>query len=509
MKQLSMIIIFAVLTVALRMTPGLIAAETESTVPAKPNIIYILVDDLGYGDVHALNPAHSKIPTPNMDRLVAQGMAFTDAHATSSMCTPSRYSILTGRYNWRSRLQSGVLNHYGASLIAKDLITAPALLKQQGYTTACIGKWHLGWQWPENAAKTLTASQTLAEGPTTRGFDYYFGQDTPSVAPYCFIENDHIIGELSEQMPSGYQHNRPGAMVKGWTSEALLPTLTDRAVRYIREQSPHKTPFFLYFPLSSIHYPIAPTAEWRGKSGLGDMADFLMQTDAEIGRVLDALEKSGAADNTLVILSSDNGRDPTVDWHKNLKQGHLPSGPFRGCKTTIWDGGHRLPFIARWPAVITPGTHCGQLVSEMDFMATCADILGVKLPDNAGVDSVSLLPLLRGDDKPVRTTLVHHSHSGKFAIREGKWKLVLCPGSGGWAKPAEPSDAVARKKNLPDIQLYDMSADKAEQQNLQAKHPEIVARLIQKLEKIVADGRSTPGPEQKNDVPVDIFKRGK
>lgn len=474
-----------------------------------PNIVYILFDDLGYGDVHCLNPEHSKIATPNMDRLAAQGMVFTDAHATSSLCTPSRYSILTGRYNWRSRLQDGVLDAYGETLIAKDLLTVPALLKQNGYATACIGKWHLGWRWPKGAVTKLRAADTLADGPTTRGFDYYFGQDTPSLAPYCFIENDHILGTLSEQMPAGYQGNRPGAMVKGWKSEELLPTLTDRAIRYIEEQSKQKAPFFLYFPLSSIHFPIAPTKEWQGKSGLGAMADFIMETDAEIGRVLDALEKNGVAGNTLVILSSDNGRDPAVDWENHVAHGHFPSGPFRGCKSTIWDGGHRLPFIARWPGVVKPGTRCGQLVCEMDLMATCADILNAKLPENAGVDSVSLLPLLRGADKPVRASLVHHSSFGKFAIREGKWKLELCPGSGGWSLVAPPTDDMAHKEKLPALQLYDMSVDEGEKKNLHAQHPEIVKRLTGKLKQIIADGRSTPGTKQKNDVPVDIFKKEK
>jgi arylsulfatase A len=483
------------------------AVEPEQSSAKRPNIVYILVDDMGYGDVHCLNPEHSKVATPNMDRLAAQGMIFTDAHATSAMCTPSRYSILTGRYNWRSRLQSGVLGPYDQPLIDRSLLTVPDLLKQNGYATACIGKWHLGWQWPKNAAKKLTAADTLAQGPTTRGFDYYFGQDTPSIPPFCFIQNDHILGDLSEQMPAGYQHNRPGAMAKGWKSEDLLPTLTDHAVSYIHDRAKQKMPFFLYFPLSSIHYPIAPTKEWQGKSGIDGMADFIMETDAEIGRVLAALDKDGLADNTLVVLSSDNGHDPTVDWDDLIKHGHFPSGPYRGCKSTIWDGGHRIPFIARWPGVINPGTHCGQLACEMDLMATCADMLGAKLPENAGVDSVSLLPLLRGGEQPVRASLVHHSSSGKFAIRAGNWKLELCPGSGGWASVASPTDAAALKEKLPSVQLYDVSNDEGERKNLQAQHPEIVAQLTSALKKIVAEGRSTPGPIQKNDVPVDIFKK--
>jgi len=492
-------------TLLLSPLAALHAADAPSPT-GKPNIVYILCDDLGYGDVHCLNPQRGKIPTPNIDRLASGGMIFTDAHGSSAVCTPSRYGILTGRYNWRSRLQSGVLGPYGESLIAKDRLTVPELLKRNGYATACIGKWHLGWEWPRRG-KEMDWSQPIKEGPTTRGFDYYFGTDVPNYPPYCFIENDRTVGIPSVPLPKHLLGNnmasKRGPSLPGWKLEAILPTLADKAGGWIGEQAKASHPFFLYLPLTSPHTPLAVTEEWRGKSGLNRYADYVMETDAMIGRVLEAIDKSGAAGNTLVILASDNGCAPYIGVNDLEAKGHYPSGEFRGYKADAWDGGHHIPCIASWPGTIKPGTRCGQLVCLNDLMATCAEMLGVKLPDNAGEDSVSILPLLHGEDRVVRETLVHHSIQGKFAIREGNWKLLLCGGSGGWGSP---NDAAAHKQGLPAVQLYDMSIDIGEKKNLQKEHPEIVAKLTKLLEKYVAEGRSTPGKPQKNDVPVNIHK---
>ena len=469
----------------------------------KPNIIYILADDLGYGDVHCLNPQRGKIPTPNLDKLAAQGMVFTDAHGSSSVCTPSRYSILTGRYNWRSHLQKGVLGPCGSPLIGPKRPTVAGFLKQQGYATACIGKWHLGWNWPKKG-NAMDFTQPIKGGPTAVGFDYYFGVDVPNYPPYCFIENDHTIGIPSEPLPKEllvkekHLASQPGLALPGWKLEAILPTITDHACGYITQEAKTGQPFFLYFPLTSPHTPLAVTPEWEGKSGLNLYADFVMETDAMVGRVLEALEKSGVANNTLVIFSSDNGCAPYIGVADLEKKGHYPSAQFRGYKSDAWDGGHRIPFIVRWPGIIKPGTSCGQTVCQMDLMATCADVLGATLPDNAAVDSVSLLSAFKGAEGPVRETLVHHSINGNFAIREGKWKLVLCPGSGGWSKGAPTPKGP--------VQLYDMTDDEGEKKNLQAEHPEIVKHLTDKLKQIVADGRSTPGPKQSNDTAVKIFK---
>ena len=473
----------------------------------KPNIVFILADDLGYGDVHCLNPARGKIATPNMDKLAVQGMIFTDAHSTSAVCTPSRYSILTGRYNWRSTLQSGVLQGFSPPLIPKNRLTVAAMLKQQGYDTACIGKWHLGMTMP----RPLTEGK-IKDGPITRGFDHYFGISASlDMPPYAFIANDHFT-----EAPTATKElylGREGPAAPGFEAADVLPTLARKACEWVQQ---HKDqPFFLYLPLNSPHTPLNPTPDWLGKSGLGTYADFVMETDWAVGEVLRALDDAGVAHNTLVILTSDNGCAPYVGTstqvdpmkHKggDVKEletrGHFPSADRRGYKSDAWDGGHRIPFIVRWPARVAPGTRCGQLVCQVDFMATCAELTAFNLPPNAAEDSVSLLPLLLGGRKPVREMAVHHSISGRFAVREGKWKLVLCPGSGGWSDRFSPLPA-----NPPPLQLYDMAQDPGERENLQDQHPEIVRRLTAKLQQIVTAGRSTPGPKQTNDAPVEIRK---
>jgi arylsulfatase A len=485
------------------------AAWGAPAVPRRPNIVFILTDDLGYGDVHCLGRARSKIPTPCIDRLAAQGMTFTEAHGSSAVCTPSRYGILTGRYNWRSPLQQGVLGQYATPLIAKNRLTMPALLKQRGYTSACIGKWHLGWTWPRQG-KSFDWTRPIADGPATRGFDYYFGTDVPNYPPYCFIENDRTVGIPSVPLPKRLfapnMASHPGPSLPGWSLEAILPTLTDKACDFVCRQAKTGKPFFLYFPLTSPHTPLAVAPQWQGKSGLGRYADFVMETDAMVGRVLTAVEQSGIADNTLVIFTSDNGCAPYIGAAQLEAAGHFPSEQRRGYKADAWDGGHRIPLLVRWPAVVKAGGQCQHLVCLNDFFATGAEIAGASFPDSAGEDSISLLSLLQGENHPTRQTLVHHSIHGKFAIRDGKWKLLLCPGSGGWATP---HDDDARRQHLPAVQLYDVTADVGEQHNLATEHPEVVVRLTAQLEKIVADGRSTPGKPQKNDVPVDIFKKAK
>jgi arylsulfatase A-like enzyme len=459
-------------------------------------------------------------------------MRFTDAHSSSGVCSPSRYTLLTGRYHWRTRLQSGIVGVLGEPLIAPDRLTVARLLKQQGYHTACVGKWHLGWDWPiatnegplfrlksgqsvvaatdeQKAAWRAVFSQAIPGGPTARGFDEYFGTDVPNWPPYCFIENDHTVGIPSELLPAALLKNNQaslqGPALPGWKLEPILPSLASRAGEYIRRCAAAKEPFFLYLPLTSPHTPLALNEPWKGKSGLNAYADFVMETDAAVGRVLEALEKSGVKDNTLVVFTSDNGCAPYIGVPELEAKGHFPSGPFRGYKADAWEGGHRVPFIMRWPGVVNPGSHCGQTVCQVDLMATFSEVVGSRLPDNAGQDSVSLLPLLRGRGQPIHEAVVHHSAAGRFAIRSGKWKLLLCPGSGGPFVRAD-SDPEALKRGLPPIQLYDLEADPGEKINLESRHPEVVERLTKLLERLVADGRSTPGRPQKNDVPIDIRK---
>lgn len=512
----------------------------------KPNIVFFFVDDMGYGDASCLNP-DGKIKTPNIDRLASEGMKFTDAHSSSAVCSPSRYSVLTGRYNWRSTLQKGIVGVYGDSLIAEDRLTVPGFLKKHDYHSACIGKWHLGQSWDfevteENFKpgkpswedgclqdKDLEATSEQQElwqdvfsrktkgGPTNRGFDYYYGVDVPNWPPYCFIENDRTVGIpsefLSERLMGHNLASHRGPSMPYWNFEQLLPTWAKKASAYIKERSENDEPFFLYLATTSPHTPLSVNKEFIGKSGLNNMyADLVIETDDVFGRVLDSLEKYGVADNTLVMFASDNGcahyagtfADGPGNFEKAMEpQGHFSSGPYRGYKSDAWDGGHRIPCIARWPGVIESGSECGELVCLSDLMATCAEIVGEKLPDNAGEDSVSMIPLFKNPEAKIREHVIHHSISGKFAIRDKQWKLVLCPGSGGWTLPI---DREAAAEGLPLVQLYDMQNDPGETNNLHTEHPERVKGMLALLKKLVEDGRSTPGGKQSNDVPVDIWK---
>lgn len=465
----------------------------------KPNIVYILADDFGYGDVQCLNPKRGKIATPHLDKLASQGMTFTDAHSGSSVCTPTRYGLLTGRYAWRTRLQAGVLDGGNDEpLIAADRITVAGLLKAQGYSTACIGKWHLGFQSKSTTTKSdkkkgmgnagLPLGAEIIGGPVTRGFDHFWGCSNARTMS-ALIEGDRVI-ETIEPI-------------------TMLPRLGKRAVSYVQERAADAKagkPFFLYLPLTSPHTPILPTPEWQGKSGLGAYGDFVMITDAIVGDVLTALDQAGLADNTLVFFTADNGCSPQAGTDKLEKQGHYASERLRGYKADIWDGGHRVPFFVRWPGKVKAGSQNTQLICHTDFTATCAELLSVKLPDTAAEDSVSLLPALLGDADTFTRMVIHHSISGRFAVREGRWKLCLCPGSGGWGKPG---DAEAAKQDLPTVQLYDLSTDIAETRNLSAEHPDIVTKLTKQLEACIADGRSTPGAKQTNDVEIDILKSAK
>ncbi len=487
-----------------------IHAGSLAAAATKPNIVYIMADDLGYGDVQCLNPKRGKIKTPHLDQLASQGMTFTDAHSGSSVCTPTRYGLLTGRYAWRSRLQSGVLEGSNdPPLIAAGRLTVPGFLKKHGYATAAIGKWHLGFesQLPGGAApvdrkgkkrdpggknapggRGLRVGSRVIDGPVTRGFDYFWGCSNARTMS-GLIENDKVIEKIEPV--------------------TMLPRLGKRAVGYVAQHAAAAKagkPFFLYLPLTSPHTPIVPAPEWQGKSGLGDYGDFVMQTDAVVGDVLGALEKHGLTDSTLVIFTSDNGCAPQAGTADLEKHGHYPSAQFRGYKSDIWDGGHRMPFFVRWPGKVKPGSQSAQLICHTDLLATCAAILDEEIPATAAEDSVSILPALLGSDKaPLHEAVVHHSIHGMFAIRQGQWKLALCPNSGGWGQPGDV-DAAARE--LPDVQLYDLNADIAETTNVQADHPEVVARLTKLLEKYISDGRSTPGARRSNDVSVDVRKTG-
>jgi arylsulfatase A len=481
----------------------------------RPNIVLILADDLGYGDLACYNSA-SKIPTPRLDRLAREGMRFTDAHAPTAVCTPTRYAILTGRYSWRTRLKRGVLPPWGTPLIASERLTVAKMLQQQGYATACLGKWHLGFQWPTKDAKpprsgasnplsNVDFSKPIAQGPTTRGFDSYFGVDLPNYPPYCFIDGDRTVGIPA--VKNGPAMNRPGQMLPGWKQVEILPELKRRAKEFIATAAadPQK-PFFLYFALTAPHYPIVPAPEYHNKSHAGDYGDFVVQVDDTVGAVLDALRASGAEKNTLVIFTSDNGPEVTGEvkvgvYDRILQYNHASMGELRGAKRDSWEGGHRVPFIARWPGQI-PAAASSETICLVDFMATVAAIVGARIPSDAAEDSYNILPVLKGEklDHALREATVLHSGSGHFALRQGPWVLIDWPTGDNNHEPQWFKERRGYQAHHEAGELYDLRQDISQRRNLYAEKPDVVKRLKELLEKYQRDGRSTPGPAQKNDV---------
>ena len=469
----------------------------------QPNIVIILADDMGIDSVAALNEKCG-IPTPNLDHLVAQGLTFTDAHSGSAVCSPTRYGVLTGRYSWRSRLKQGIVGQWQPPLIADERLTLPEMLRDSGYATACIGKWHLGWNWPKRGGGFTTRPAEIdyglpiRGGPLSHGFDYYLGDDVPNWPPFVWIENDRVLAEPTATMKAGAMVGvSAGPATPGWRFDAVLPRLTAKCVEYIEAQAKTDKPFFLFFPMTSPHTPIAPSADFRGKSGISVYADFLMETDGAVGEVLRGLERSGQADRTLVVFTGDNGTSPKCDF-ENLEQhqAHLREH-WRGWKADAYEGGHRVPFVARWPGVIAPGGRCAEPISLVDLMATAADAIGCELPADAAEDSHSLLPYFRGQTpaEPLHEAVICHSASGHFVVRRGKWKLLFCRGSGGWSPPRE-NEAV--KLGLPPVQLYDLRVDPKERTNVVAEHAEVVEELTAILRRYVERGRSTPGTARAN-----------
>ncbi|MDA1313514.1 MAG: arylsulfatase [Acidobacteria bacterium] len=458
---------------------------------APPNIVFILADDMGYGDVQALN-LDSHIPTPNLDRLSRQGMTFTDAHTPSAVCTPTRYGLLTGRYAWRGRLTKGVLNGYGEPLIESGRPTVASFLQRHGYHTGMVGKWHLGLGFAKTADGAFDFSKPVTDGPHTRGFDDSFiipaSLDFP---PYVYIRNGVIerfplVRQAAQKFPAFL---REGERQSDLIMENVLDELAREAGRYIKQRASVDRPFFLYLALTAPHKPVLPHPRFRGSTALGPYGDFVTQVDATVGDVLKALDDSGARDNTLVIYSSDNGSfmyrldddnepdhvdDETIQAYRANR--HRANHVFRGTKADIWEAGHHVPFFARWPGTIEPGSRNSSTICLTDFFSTVAGVIGREPPDEGAEDSFSFLPQLRGE-KPTapRPPVMHHSVDGMFAIRDGDWKLVLGNGSGGREKPA---GAPFQKP----YQLFDLSADPSEHRNVIEEHPEIAVRLEQAVD---------------------------
>lgn len=425
---------------------------------AQPNIVFVLFDDMGYGEPKCYRE-DTRLKTPNFDRLAAEGMRFTDAHSAAAVCTPTRYGVLTGRYPSRIG-QYGVLTTYSPPIIPQSRLTVASLLKRHGYETACIGKWHLGMDWngKPGTEKTIPVGTRLVTSPNAAGFDCFNGF-THARNIGTIIEQDRVVENVAEV------DNQPRMIAK--------------AVQWIEEREDGQ-PFFLYFPMCPPHTPVVPAAEFAGKSGAKDevkqdprYGDWVYQGDHMLGRLLEALERKGLASNTLVIATADNGAAGRA----------YP--PLRASKSSIYEGGHRVPFVARWPGKIKAGSVCEDTICLNDLMATCAEIVHAKLPEGAGEDSVSLLSALLGTaNGPLREATIHQSHGGDLAIRQGPWKLIFLHSG--------------------HRELYNLQTDVSETQNVAAANPEVVVRLTALMRRHIAEGRSTPGAPQKNDAALSV-----
>ena len=477
---------------------------------SKPNIVFILADDLGYGDASCLNP-NSGIKTNNIDRIAMSGLTFTDAHSSSAVSTPTRYGILTGRYNWRSTLKQGVLDGFSPALIPPGRKTMAMMLKERGYQTACMGKWHLGWDWNNigNGSDKVDYTKPIKNGPTTLGFDYFFGISASlDMPPYVYVENDKVTSPPSHITEgNNISYDKPGSDGSYWRKgvtggdfdhQYCLSNIIDHAVNFIDQKTLPDKPYFLYLALPAPHTPILPSKEFQAKSQLNNYADFVLMVDSKVGEVLDAIERSGDRENTIVVFASDNGCSPWADFKTLISKGHNPSYIFRGTKADLFDGGHRIPCLMQWPdKIVKPGT-INQTICLTDFMATFASITGYSMADGEGEDSYNLLPVILHPDNTqiLREAIVSHSINGSFTIRQGDWKLLLAAGSGGWSFPVPSS---REEEGLPLIQLYNLRKDPSENENVQDKYPEVVQRLTSLLKRYIENGRSTPGKPQKND----------
>ena len=492
------------------LTYGLRCKGADQATP--PNIVILYADDMGFGDLGVQNP-ESKIPTPGLDRLASQGMRFTDAHSSSGICTPSRYALLHGRYHWRKF--HGIVNSFDQPVLDDEKTTLPELLKTRGYRTACIGKWHLGWDW--NAIRKSGAVPTegkgdgkgkaaagyapnafdwgkpIPGGPLSHGFDYYFGDDVPNFPPYAWFENDRVITvptvplKTPKATAEGNWEARPGPSVEDWDFWAVMPRLTEKAVDWIGQQKADE-PFFLYFPFTSPHAPIVPTNNFLGISKAGGFGDFVTQTDDTVGRVLKALEDGGFESNTIVIFTADNGPEHyAYERIRNFQ--HRSMGPLRGLKRDIWEGGHRVPFIVRWPGVVPAGAVNNGLLSQIDVFATIASIVKADIPAGSAEDSYSQLALFRDEGVGLRETLVHNTNPNGYALRHGDWVLISAKTGGISKVPAWFDQDNGYASNPHPGELYNLRTDLAQKNNLYAEHPEKVAELSALLEQVRAKGQ--------------------
>lgn len=486
-----------------------------STQDRLPNIVYILADDMGYGDVSIYNP-DSKINTPNIDAFAQEGIRFTDAHAPSSVCTPSRYGILTGDYCWRSRLPQSVLSGYGRALIEPGQPTVASLLQAHGYNTGVIGKWHLGLDWvvkpghdtalriPENDPSgarmikdmnpdDIDFTKPPTDGPLKHGFNYsYILPASLDMAPYCYLQNDTLTSpltgstkgnELNPKDSPNYATGafwRPGPMSPDFDFNNVLPHFTDKAVEYIQQQSHASKPYFLYFAMPSPHTPWLPSKEFIGKSKAGAYGDYVMEVDAMVARILKAIEESGDASNTIVVFTSDNG----PYWRPGYieKYNHRAASVFKGMKADIWEGGHRVPFIARWPGHVKAGSVSNITTTLTNLMSTCAEVVGEDQQSGEALDSYSILPVLlnRPDSLTAQKAIMSESSHGLYGVRKDNWKFIDGRGSGGFSDPVTYKPGPGEAKG----ELYDIEKDPSETNNRYLEEPGKIKELSRVMDSI-------------------------
>ncbi|MCA9192820.1 MAG: arylsulfatase [Planctomycetales bacterium] len=480
-------------------------------VPAaeRSNVILIMADDLGIGDISPTNP-QCQIKTPNLQALADGGLTFLDAHTTSAVCTPTRYGLLTGRYNWRSRLARGVLSGTSSHLIPADRPTLGHLMRAAGYHTAMIGKWHLGWDWHKDSDDKIDFSQPVLNGPNINGFDQYYAHcGSLDMPPYVWVDSGHATAipvreEGVTKQENAYGWYRKGPISPDFKIEEVLPHLFDKAITHIQERSKADSPFFLYLALPSPHTPIVPVPPFKGASNMNPYADFVMQVDHHVGQLMAALKTCEIDGDTLIFFTSDNGCSPEANFEVLKSFNHDPSAGFRGHKADIYEGGHRVPLIVRWPGRIEGGKTSYALACLTDVYSTLEAIVEQPRQNRGGEDGFSLLPVFAGQRSSGRDTLISHSISGSFAIRQGNWKLCLCRGSGGWSAPKEND---AQKQGLPAMQLFNLEEDPGETNNLLDEFPDRAAVLTQILTTQVEAGRSTPGEPISNDRQVEFLPK--
>ena len=487
------------------------AAPKSSSAAEHPNVVLIMADDLGIGDVSPTNP-NCKIRTPNLQTMADEGMTFLDAHTPSAVCTPTRYGLLTGRYNWRSRLSRGVLGGTSEHLIPADRPTLGHLMRGAGYHTAMIGKWHLGWDWHKDGDE-IDFTQPIKNGPDINGFDQYYGHcGSLDMSPYVWVDTGHVTAQPDRvegvtRKEDRYAWYREGPMGSDFHIDEVLPHLFDKSMTYVKERAAEAksgNPFFLYLALPAPHTPIVPIPPFKGSSGLNPYGDFVHQVDHHVGELLATLKEAGLDENTLVIFTSDNGCSPEANFELLKSKDHDPSAEYRGHKADIYEGGHRVPFIVRWPGHIKGGSTTTALTCLTDVYSTLEVLTGQPREAIGGEDGFSLLPVLDGEATSGRETLISHSINGSFAIRKGAWKLCFSSGSGGWSAP---KDDIATEQGLPPMQLFNLEEDPKEQNNRVSDHPEIVAALSILLDREIENGRCTPGDVVANDRVIQFLPK--